>query len=108
MIFSRPKWLIGAAFALESVRRGYMGGSALSLFIIKEFGLDRQAVPTLNAMRSYLELEGILLAQIPGFLDFLVTPFTDYHESAQLFLEIIAILADLQRPPTCEYYWKED
>jgi len=108
MIFSRPKWLIGAAFALESVRRGYIGGSALSLFIIKEFGLDRQAVPTLNAMRSYLELEETLLAQIPGFLDFLVTPFTDYHEAATLYLQIIDILAELQRPLTCEYYWKED
>ncbi len=108
MIFSRPLWLLGAAFSLESMRRGFIGGSALSLFIIKEFGLDKQAAPTLDAMRSYLEVEETLLAQIPPFLEFLVTPFTDYHESAKLYLQIIEILAESQRPPGCEYYWEKE
>lgn len=107
MIFSRPLWLLGAAFALESVRRGYIGGSALSLFIIKEFGLEKQAAPTLDAMRGYLELEETLLSQIPDFLEFLVMPFTDYHNAAKLYLQILDILAEAQRPPTCEYYWKK-
>ncbi len=93
--------------ALESMRRGFIGGSALSLFIIKEFGLDKQAVPTLNAMRGYLEVEETFLSQIPFFLEFLATPFTDYHEAAKTYLLIIDILAESQRPSTCEYYWEK-
>lgn len=94
--------------ALESMRRGFVGGSALSLFVIKEFGLDRQAVPTLNLMRGYLEIEGDLLSQIPPVFEFLIMPFTDYHEAAVLYLKILEILAESQRPPGCEYYWKKE
>lgn len=108
MIFTKPLWLLGAAFALESVRRGYIGGSALSLFIIKEFGLDKQAVPTLDAMRGYLQLEETLLSQIPDFLEFLVMPFTDYHEAAKTYLVILDALAESQRPPTCQFYWDKE
>ncbi len=108
MIFTKPRWLIGTAFALESMRRGFIGGSALSLFIIKEFGLDKQAVPTLDYLRGYLEWEETLLSQIPFFLDFLVTPFTDYHEAAKTYLLILDILSEQQRPRTCEYYWNKE
>ncbi len=107
MIFTRPMWLIGTGFALESMRRGFIGGSALSLFIIKEFGLDKQAAPTMGYMRSYLDWEETLLSQIPPFLDFLVIPFTDYHEAGKTYLQILDILAESQRPPACDYYWKK-
>jgi len=89
------------------MRRGFIGGSALSLFIIKDFGLEHQAVPTLNAMRGYLDVEEKLLAQIPEFLSFLVMPFTDYHEASKLYLQILGILAEMQQPPTCQYYWEK-
>jgi hypothetical protein len=107
MIMSSPLWLIGVGFALESTRRGFIGGSSLALFVIKEFGLDRQAVPTLNLLRGYLELEEKLLADLPPYLEFLLAPFTDYHEAAKTFLRIIDILSEAQRPRTCEYYWKK-
>lgn len=90
---------------LESMRRGFIGGSALSLFIIKEFGLDQQAVPTMDAMRSYLAIEEGLLSSIPPFLSFLVIPFTDYHNANVAFLEILDMLALNQRPRSCQYYW---
>ncbi len=93
--------------SLESMRRGFIGGSALSLFIIKEFGLDKQAVPTLNALRGYLEVEEWLLTQIHPFLGFLIAPFTDYHNAAKTYLKIVDILAELQRPLACEAYWKK-
>ena len=105
MMFRRALWLFGAAFTLESLRRGFIGGSMLSLFIIKEFGLDKAAVPTMAWMRRYLDIEEGLLGWIPPPLDVLVTPFTDYHESAKLYLEILDILAEEQRPRTCQYYW---
>lgn len=90
---------------LESMRRGFIGGSALSLFIIKEFGLERQALPTLNALRVYLEWEATLLSQIPPFLNFLLRPYTDYHNASMTYLEIVDILAEKQRPSTCAVYW---
>jgi len=92
---------------LESMRRGFVGGSFLSLFIIKSFGLEGQAVPTLNALRGYLDREGDLLSHIPDALNFLVMPFTDYHEAAKTSLQIIDILAEMQQPRGCDYYWKK-
>lgn len=93
--------------SLDSMRRGFVGGSMLSLFVIKEFGLEKGAVPTLNAMRSYLEIEQKLLDQIPWFLDFLATPFNDYHIAAQTYLQILEHLAESQRPSSCDIYWKK-
>jgi len=106
MIFTKPLWLFGVAMSLESMRRGFIGGSMLSLFIIKEFGLDKQAIPTLNALRGYLDIEAGFLAQIPPFLSFLASPFIDYHESAELYFQILELLAEAQRPPTCQFYWE--
>jgi len=90
------------------MRRGFIGGSALSLFIIKEFGLERQAVPTLNALRVYLDIEEKMIAQIPPLFVWLLTPITDYHLAAKTYLEIIDGLSEKQRPRTCEFYWKKE
>ncbi len=93
--------------SLESMRRGFIGGSALALFIIKEFGLEGQAVPVMNAMRGYLEVEEEIISRLPPFLSFLLTPVTDYHDANVLYLEIIDMLALQQRPRSCQYYWQE-
>jgi len=108
MFFKRCLWLFGIAMTFESMRRGFIGGSALSLFIIKEFGLDRQAVPTLNAMRGYLDIEETLLSQIPPVFKFLVSPLNDYHLAAKTYLKIIDILAESQRPRSCQFYWEKE
>lgn len=92
---------------LEAMRRGFIGGSSLALFIIKDFGLEKGAVPTLNAMNTYLEHEEKLLSQIPLPLKFLVTPFTDHHDAAMTFFLILDILTEMQRPRTCQYYWEK-
>lgn len=93
--------------ALESMRRGFVGGSMLSLFIIKEFGLEGQAVPTLNALRGYLDREEALLAQIPPIISFIFTPFNDYHQASKTCVEIIDILAEMQQHRECTKYWKK-
>ena len=98
-------WLIGTAMAFDSMRRGFVGGSMLSLFIIKEFGLDKAAVPTLSFLRGYLAIEEKLIPMLPPFLSYLAMPFIDYHDSARLYLDILDILVESQRPPTCQFYW---
>ncbi|MBA7690160.1 hypothetical protein ES703_98684 [subsurface metagenome] len=105
MIFTLPLWLLGACFTLESMRRGFVGGSALSLFIIKEFGLEGGALPTLTFLRSYLAVEEKLIENIPPFLLFLILPFTDYHEASKCYLGIIEELAELQSPQSCPAFW---
>lgn len=94
--------------SLESMRRGFIGGSALSLFIIKSFGLEKGAVPTITYMANYLQVEEQLLAMIPPFLSFLILPFTDYHDAGVCYLKILEILSELQRPLTCNFYWKKE
>ena len=93
---------------LDSMRRGFVGGSSLSLFVIKEFGLEGQAVPTLNYLRSYLAIEEEMLAQIPPIFSFLVQPFTDYHLASLNFLATVEILAELQQPASCDVYWDKE
>lgn len=92
----------------ESFRRGFIGGSSLSLFIIKEFGLERQAVPTLAWLRRYVDIEEEFIAQIPPYFEWLVFPITDYHLAAKTFLQILDALSELQRPRTCEFYWQKE
>lgn len=105
MIFTLPLWLLGACFTLESMRRGFVGGSALSLFIIKEFGLEGGALPTLTFLRGYLAVEERLLENIPPFLFFLILPFTDYHEASKCYVSIIEELAEKQSPQSCATIW---
>lgn len=107
MFFRRALWLFGVGRSLDGMRRGFIGGSALSLFIIKEFGLERQARPTLDYLRQYLEIEETILSQIPPFMSFLIFPFTDYHLAGQAYLQILETLAESQRPTTCTFYWKK-
>jgi len=107
MSIINPMWLIGVGFSLESMRRGYIGGSSLSLFIIKQFGLEGQAIPTLNFLRGYLIQEQYLIDSLSPPLDFLAFPFKDFHLAASTFLKIVDILAEAQAPTTCELYWKE-
>lgn len=95
---------------LESMRRGFVGGSALSLFVIKEFGLEYQAIPTINLMKGYLVIEQDLINRLPPFLAFLFSPFIDWHDACQTYVNILDILAEHQKDAeydTCEFYWKE-
>jgi len=107
MILRKPLWLVGAVLSLEGMRRGFIGGSALSLFVIKEFGLEEQAAPTLAFMRKYLDIEEEVITRIPPFYAFLLTPFIDYHNANKTFLKILDQLAELQKPSSCSIYWEK-
>lgn len=84
-----------------------MGGSALSLFIIKEFGLQGQAVPTLRRMKQYLVIEEAILSRAPKELEVFLWAFTDYHEASQTYVTILEIMSEEEFPDTCEFYWKK-
>jgi hypothetical protein len=86
--------------ALEGFRRGTIGGSLLSLFIIKEFGLEGQARPTLDFLRWELSFEEKVIDEIPPPLFFIASPFIDYHEAAKYALQAFDILASEEAPHT--------
>jgi len=93
--------------SLESMRRGFIGGTCLSLFIIKEFGLEGQGKPTLEFLRKYLDIEEDMLTMIPPGLEWVFTIFSDYHDSAKTYLAILDDMVELQSPSQCNFYWKE-
>ncbi|MBA7585597.1 hypothetical protein ES708_27582 [subsurface metagenome] len=112
MFFGGAMWLIGGVFALEGLRRGLIGGSSLSLFIIKEFGLHGSSLPTLNFLRNYLDIEERIIDTLPDYFQFFVTPWTDHHEAGVTYLKILDILAKYEFPTecdpegaVCQFYW---
>ncbi|GAH84309.1 unnamed protein product, partial [marine sediment metagenome] len=52
-------------------------------------------------------IEEEVLTRIPTILNSLLAPFTDYHNANKTYLKIIDILAELQRPRSCQYYWEK-
>lgn len=107
MMFRKPLWLFGAAMSLESMRRGFVGGTALALFIDLSGLEPPSTIRDLGFLRRYLEVEEWLITMIPPFLSFLVAPFIDYHKANCLFLEICDLLALARRETTCAPFWEK-
>lgn len=105
MLFTRPLWLLGVGLSLESMRRGFVGGTSLSLFIIKDIGLEGRGRQHVEMLKTYLEIEAGLLSLIPDWLEFLVYPFMDYHDAGETFVAILEDLVEYQDPANCLYYW---
>ena len=109
MKFINGWFFFGVVISMESMRRTYVGGASLSLFIIKSYGLDRQAADCLRWLRKGLRLMGGEIERVPWLISWIAAPYLDYVQSGETFIKIIDILKDLQRPPGCELYWgKED
>lgn len=101
-------WLIGAAMSLDSMRRGFVGGCSLAIFVAKSNQCEEHIDDMLGLLAGYLVIESQLLAAIPPPIWFLVWPFGDYHDASLTYLKILTILAEAQKVTegdTCEYYW---
>lgn len=107
MLFTRPLWLLGVGLSLESMRRGFVGGTSLSLFIIKDIGLEGRGRQHLEMLKGYLDIEAALLAGIPGYLEFLFLPFLDYHDAGKTYVAILEDLVEYQDPANCSWYWDQ-
>jgi len=106
MMFRSPRWIIGAALSLESMRRGFIGGTALSLFIDLS-GLPQYAcMRDLNTLAAYLPIEEALIDAIPDFLITLIHCFEDYHLAAVCFYEIAKELCEAKGELTCQGIWE--
>jgi hypothetical protein len=107
MRFFHNWFMMGACLSLEGMRRTFIGGSSLSLFIIKDFGLTPHAWSTLKLLEGYLAIEQSLIENIPPVIHFVLTPWVDHHNSGVLYLQILHLLAESEFPVTCDWYWKQ-
>lgn len=92
--------------SLESMRRGFVGGTSLSLFVIKEFGLEKHGKVTCEFLRYYLEVEEEMLSRVPDWLEWAFIIFQDYHDSAVVYLDILDDMVEIQQPSKCQWYWE--
>ena len=106
MMFRSPRWVIGAALSLESMRRSFIGGTSLALFIDLS-GLDQTSCQRdYRTLKIYLDLEEKILENLPSFIRYLLRPFEDYHLAAQCFYETVKELCDGKGELTCQRVWE--
>ncbi len=91
--------------SLESMRRGFMGGSALSLFIDISIDNMEGCKVRIAFMKMYLDVEEHLLTQIPPILHFLLGPFIDYHKAQRCFFTIAETLCGRLDKRSCDEIW---
>ena len=107
MMFVSPMWLIGAGLSLESMRRCFVGGTSLALFV--DFtGLEHPSmVRDCDFLRTYLIVEEQLLYLLPPFLAFVFPPFYDYHNAACCFLRITDRMKVERIERECKLVWEK-
>ncbi len=90
---------------LESMRRGFIGGTALSLFIdlsgLPQYACDRD----LRTLATYLPIEEALIKALPDFLITLIHCFEDYHLAAVCFYETAKELCQSKGELSCQGVW---
>ena len=107
MMFTNPLWLIGAGMSLESMRRCFIGGTSLALFIDLSGLFQYSCLRDCNILRAYLPIEEALINQLPPIIQFVASPFIDYHNAATTFLEITDRLCYAKQEQVCESIWEK-
>ncbi len=92
--------------SLDSMRRGFIGGTALALFIDLSGMGQESCSRELSFLASYLPIEEELLSKIPFFLDFITRPFEDYHLAAVCFYETAKELCQQKGELQCQGIWE--
>jgi len=100
-----PLFVFGTVMSLESMRRGFMGGSALSLFIDISIDNKEGCKIRIAFMKMYLDVEEYLLTQIPVFLAWAAGPFIDYHKAQRCFFTIAETLCGRLDKRSCADIW---
>jgi hypothetical protein len=105
MNFFSSSFMIGLVYNLEAARRGFLGGTQLSLFLIKTYGLDWLGREHVEKLRTYLDVEQAFIDAIPDYLSWMVLPWIDHHDAGVTFCSMMDDLLEYQDPNTCAYYW---
>lgn len=105
MRFFNAWFLMGASLSLEGMRRNFIGGTSLSLFIIIQYGLTHHADEALANLEAYLGIEQQFINALPGAVAFLLTPWVDHHNSGVASLRVFRLLLGTRNLTACEIYW---
>jgi hypothetical protein len=110
-MFMSPAFLaLGIAYFFEGLRRAYLGGLSLGLFIDLSSNPPTSCQRDLIMLRTYLDKEKDAIEALPHWAWPLIGPWIDYHNAAECFYEIAEILcAQKAGAPTtakcCEEIW---
>ncbi len=111
-VFSPAFILLGVLYPLEGLRRTWLGGLSLGLFIdigsCPHESCEREVV----YLRNYLDHDRDIIMAIPEIAWPLIGPWIDYHNAAETFYDIAMILC-LQKqglenlPSSCRVAWQQ-
>lgn len=105
MRFFHAWFLLGSSLSLEGLRRNFLGGTCLSLFIIIQYGLTTHADEALANLEAYLGLEQQFINALPAPVSWLLTPWTDHHNSGVAALRVFRLLLGTRNINACDRYW---
>jgi hypothetical protein len=109
-IISPAFMLLGIAYPLEGLRRAFLGGLSLGLFIDISSNPYESCKRDLEYLRTYLDKEKLIVQSIPEIAWPLVGPWIDHHNAVECFYEIACMLCQQKAGlfpsgKTCQEIW---
>jgi len=109
-IFLSPLALaIPLGFALEGLRRCWLSGASLTLFIDIPSSIPESCLRDCANLRRYLDVDRAIIEAVPEALWPLIGPWIDHHNAQECFYEIAVELCNAKNfPPcaSCEEVWE--
>jgi len=103
-IFLHPPYaLVVPAYALEGLRRCWLSGTALALFIDIGSSLPASCIRECENLRRYLDVDRMIIEMVPELLWPLIGPWIDHHNAQECFYEIAAELCNARNMPEIDY-----
>ncbi|GAH87509.1 unnamed protein product, partial [marine sediment metagenome] len=91
--------VLGLGFALEGLRRAWLGGTALTLFIDIGQSTPESCLRDVAALRVYLDIDREVINSVEEFLWPLIAPWIDHHNAQECFYEIAIQLCNQRNAP---------
>lgn len=107
--------MIGGVMSLEGLRRSWIGGTSLGIFVALESDRPITVGPSLDQLENLNDIALSIIEDLPPFLNFAAAPFRDYHTATKAFIECIRSKTEGEIPGTgeppgemsteCAIYW---
>lgn len=110
-MFMSPLFLVlGVAYFFEGLRRAYLGGLSLGLFIDISSNPPESCKRDLEYLRAFLDKEKEQIEAIPETAWPLIGPWIDHHNAVECFYEIACMLCQQKAGlfptgKTCQEIW---
>lgn len=111
-MFMSPLFLfLGIGFALEGLRRAWISGTSLALFIDISSSTPKSCLRDTAALRRYLDADRDIIESVPETAWPLIGPWIDHHNAQECFYEIALELCNQRNFPwadskSCQEIWE--